>query len=87
MDSPGHGKVQEGVAPTGPSVGGPFTLINTDHQMFTEQDLRGKWVLLYFGYTWSPDAGPAEVEKLAKITDILGSISSPHFSIYYASFY
>ncbi|KAL8144419.1 hypothetical protein V2J09_017451 [Rumex salicifolius] len=69
----GQGKLQEGVAPSGPSVGGPFTLINTEHQIVTEKDLRGKWVLLYFGYTSSPGTGPAELQKLANVTDILES--------------
>ncbi|KZV32718.1 hypothetical protein F511_31773, partial [Dorcoceras hygrometricum] len=57
----------------GPIIGGPFSLTNTEHQLVTEQNLLGNWVLLYFGYTSSPDVGPAEVQKMAKSIDILES--------------
>lgn len=39
----------------------------------TEKNLLGNWVLLYFGYTSSPDIGPAEVRKMANTIDVLGS--------------
>lgn len=64
---------KEGISVKGPTVGGPFTLINTERQIVTEQSLLGNWVLLYFGYTSSPDVGPAEVQKMAKAIDILES--------------
>lgn len=56
----------------GPTIGGPFTLIDTESQIVTEQDFQGKWVLLYFGYTSSPDVGPEQVWIMAKAVDILG---------------
>ncbi|KAK6923430.1 Copper chaperone SCO1/SenC [Dillenia turbinata] len=55
----------------GPKIGGPFTLINTAGHIVTERDFQGKWVLLYFGYTSSPDVGPQEVQKMAKAIQIL----------------
>lgn len=55
----------------GPIIGGPFTLMDTEGRLVTQNNLRGNWVLLYFGYTSSPDVGPAEVHKMAKATDIL----------------
>ncbi|XP_021751827.1 protein SCO1 homolog 2, mitochondrial-like [Chenopodium quinoa] len=64
---------REGMTVKGPIIGGPFELINTDHQIVTERDLHGHWVLLYFGYTSSPDIGPEEVQKMAKAIDILES--------------
>ncbi|KAI3872656.1 hypothetical protein MKX03_010925 [Papaver bracteatum] len=57
----------------GPTVGGPFNLIDTEHNSVTERNFRGNWVLLYFGYTSSPDVGPEEVEKMAKAIKILES--------------
>ncbi|XAR73367.1 hypothetical protein NMG60_11007314 [Bertholletia excelsa] len=57
----------------GPIIGGPFTLIDTECRLVTERNLLGNWVLLYFGYTSSPDVGPAEVQKMAKAIDILES--------------
>lgn len=46
--------------------------MDTEGRLVTQNNLRGNWVLLYFGYTSSPDVGPAEVHKMAKATDILG---------------
>lgn len=57
----------------GQIIGGPFSLISTEGQVVNEKNLLGNWVLLYFGYTSSPDVGPAEVQKMAKAIDILGS--------------
>ncbi|KAH1251060.1 Protein SCO1 2, mitochondrial [Glycine max] len=57
----------------GPIIGGPFTLINTEKQAITEHNFLGNWVLLYFGYTSSPDCGPEQVQIMAKAIDILES--------------
>lgn len=56
-----------------PVIGGPFKLFDTENHLMTEADLRGNWTLMYFGYTSSPDVGPAEVHKMAKATHILES--------------
>lgn len=56
----------------GPIIGGPFTLINTEKQAITERNFLGNWVLLYFGYTSSPDLGPEQVQIMANAIDILG---------------
>ncbi|KAG8640969.1 protein SCO1 homolog 2, mitochondrial isoform X2 [Manihot esculenta] len=55
----------------GPIIGGPFTLVDTEKQVVTEQDFKGKWVLMYFGYTSSPDIGPEQVQVMAKAIDTL----------------
>ncbi|XP_061345138.1 protein SCO1 homolog 2, mitochondrial isoform X2 [Gastrolobium bilobum] len=57
----------------GPIIGGPFTLINSDKQTVTECNFLGNWVLLYFGYTSSPDLGPEQVQIMAKAIDTLES--------------
>lgn len=43
----------------------------------TEADLQGSWILMYFGYTSSPDVGPEEVQKMAEAIEILGAFSMP----------
>ncbi|XP_073225805.1 protein SCO1 homolog 2, mitochondrial isoform X2 [Cicer arietinum] len=58
---------------SGPIIGGPFTLVNTEKQTVTERNFLGNWVLLYFGYTSSPDIGPEQVQLMAKEIDILES--------------
>ncbi|KAL8047165.1 hypothetical protein ABFX02_08G221600 [Erythranthe guttata] len=69
----GKGEKYERSAIKGPIIGGPFSLIDTEGQIVTEKNLIGNWVLLYFGYTSSPDVGPAEVRKMANTIDILES--------------
>ncbi|KAL1326983.1 hypothetical protein AAHE18_13G268400 [Arachis hypogaea] len=44
-----------------------------DKQTVTERNFLGNWVLLYFGYTSSPDIGPEQVLIMAKAIDILES--------------
>ncbi|OMP04107.1 Copper chaperone SCO1/SenC [Corchorus olitorius] len=59
------------ITTAGPVIGGPFTLVNTENQVVTEKDFLGNWVLLYFGYTSSPDVGPDQVRMMAKATETL----------------
>ena len=56
----------------GPIIGGPFTLSDTENQIVTDRDFLGKWVLLYFGYTSSPDVGPEQLCTIAEANNILG---------------
>jgi protein SCO1 len=52
-------------------IGGPFTLQDGDGKTISDQTLRGRPFLVYFGYTHCPDVCPTE---LAKISDILGKM-------------
>jgi protein SCO1 len=52
-------------------IGGPFTLKDGDGKTVSDQTLRGRPFLVYFGYTHCPDVCPTE---LAKISDILGKM-------------
>ncbi|XP_062147531.1 protein SCO1 homolog 2, mitochondrial isoform X1 [Alnus glutinosa] len=69
----GQGNKNGGNTIKRPTIGGPFTLIDTENRIVTEQNFDGKWVLLYFGYTSSPDIGPEQVKVMAKAIDILES--------------
>ncbi len=55
------------------SVGGPFTLVDGDGKTVTDQDFRGKWLLVYFGYTHCPDACPTALNDIAVTLDKLGA--------------
>lgn len=44
------------------AVGGPFQLINQDSAPVTEQDFAGKYMLIYFGFTWCPDVCPLALQ-------------------------
>lgn len=51
--------------------GGPFTLTDQDGMRRTDMDFRGKYMLIFFGYTNCPDVCPTtlavEAEALGKI--------------------
>jgi protein SCO1/2 len=46
-------------------IGGNFTLTDQDGKPFTLESLRGKVVLIFFGYTMCPDACPTTLSKLS----------------------
>ncbi|MCW8905165.1 MULTISPECIES: SCO family protein [Sedimenticola] len=55
------------------SIGGDFTLINHEGKTFHLQQLRGKVVLLFFGYTYCPDICPTELAGVSRVLDGLGT--------------
>ncbi len=56
----------------GPSIGGPFTLVDGDSRTVTDRDFRGRWMLVYFGYTFCPDVCPTTLNQVAAALDALG---------------
>lgn len=54
-------------------IGGPFQLIDGSGRTVTDQDFRGKWMLVYFGYTHCPDACPTALQDMANAIDELGA--------------
>jgi protein SCO1 len=63
-----------GGAPDLPSIkiGGPFALEASDGSTVTDQTYRGKWQLIYFGYTLCPDACPTALNEIAGALQQLG---------------
>ena len=56
-----------------PPPGGPFTLQDGDGKPVTDRDFRGKYMLVYFGYTFCPDACPTTLNEVADALDRLGA--------------
>jgi protein SCO1 len=54
-------------------IGGDFALTDHNGQRFELSSLRGKVVLIFFGYTFCPDACPTTLSKLASVTERLGA--------------
>jgi protein SCO1 len=54
------------------TTGGPFTLIDQDGHTVTDKDFQGKWLLVYFGYTFCPDVCPTALTRNASVIDLLG---------------
>lgn len=53
-------------------VGGDFSLTDHNGKLFKLEQLRGKLVLIFFGYTFCPDICPTELSSLASILSSLG---------------
>jgi protein SCO1/2 len=54
------------------TIGGPFTLTSPDSTTVTEQTYRGKWLLVFFGYTSCPDTCPTALLEIAAALEKLG---------------
>ena len=55
------------------AIGGPFTLAATDGRTVTDTTFRGKWMLIYFGYTSCPDACPTVLTNMTIALKMLGN--------------
>jgi len=58
--------------PAGMSLGGAFDLVNQAGQPVTERDFAGRWLLVYFGFTYCPDVCPTELGIMASALDAMG---------------
>jgi protein SCO1/2 len=54
------------------TVGGPFTLAAPDGATVTDESYRGKWLVVFFGYTFCPDTCPTTLSQIALALDKLG---------------
>src|SRR5271157_184254 len=61
------------VLPAGLSLGGPFQLTDQTGKRVSDADFRGRWMLLYFGYTTCPDVCPTELQTMTGALDTLGA--------------
>ncbi|MDR3537353.1 MAG: SCO family protein [Acetobacteraceae bacterium] len=59
-----------------PTIGGPFALENGDGKPVTDKDFRGRYMLVYFGYTFCPDVCPTTLTAVADAMDKLGAKAS-----------
>jgi protein SCO1/2 len=55
------------------AIGGPFHLIDQNGEPFSDQDLKGKSFLVFFGFTHCPDACPTTLFEISEIMSELGS--------------
>jgi cytochrome oxidase Cu insertion factor (SCO1/SenC/PrrC family) len=55
-----------------PPIGGPFSLIDDTGTSRTDAEFRGRFMLVYFGYTHCPDACPTALQDMADALAKLG---------------
>lgn len=53
-------------------IGGPFELVGKDGKTVTDKDFRGRYMLVFFGFTHCPDICPAELQVMSAALDDLG---------------
>lgn len=59
------------IAVGGPTLGGPFELVDHTGATRTSAELIDKPTLIYFGYTYCPDICPVDVAVMGQAVDIL----------------
>ena len=52
-------------------IGGPFTLVDHHGKTVTNEDFSGKYMLVYFGYTYCPDVCPMDLQGMSDALDRL----------------
>jgi cytochrome oxidase Cu insertion factor (SCO1/SenC/PrrC family) len=62
--------------PPSDSIGGPFALIAHNGQKLTDHEFRGKWLLMYFGYTHCPDICPTTLAEISETLKLLGPLAA-----------
>ena len=59
-----------------PGIGGHFMLTTPEGREVTDRSFLGKWLLVYFGYTFCPDACPTALNALGTVLDELGPLAA-----------
>jgi cytochrome oxidase Cu insertion factor (SCO1/SenC/PrrC family) len=54
-------------------VGGPFALTDQNGKRVTDKDFRGRYTLVFFGFTMCPDVCPSALQVMAAALDKLGA--------------
>jgi len=54
------------------SIGGPFKLTDTSGKIFTQDNLKGKPNLIYFGFSYCPDVCPTALQKMGALQAQMG---------------
>jgi protein SCO1 len=59
-----------------PGIDGHFLLTTSAGSAVTDRSFPGKWLLVYFGYTFCPDTCPTALSALATALDELGPLAA-----------
>ena len=54
------------------AIGGPFRLVDTSGHTVDQDVLKGKWSVVFFGFTHCPDICPTTLFEMAQVEPLLG---------------
>jgi protein SCO1/2 len=54
------------------TIGGPFTLTDQNGKLRSDNEFRGRLMIVYFGYTFCPDVCPTDLMAITQALDALG---------------
>src|SRR3954467_10966121 len=57
------------------AIGGPFRLTDQYNMVRTEKDFAGKYMLVFFGYTYCPDVCPTTLAVMADALEKIGPVA------------
>jgi protein SCO1/2 len=57
----------------GIAIGGPFQLVDTSGRTVDQDVLKGKWSVVFFGFTHCPDICPTTLFEMAQVEPLLGA--------------
>jgi len=55
------------------AIGGPFHLVDQNGKRVSDADFKGRYMLIFFGYTSCPDVCPTALQGVGDMLDILGN--------------
>ena len=61
------------ISTTPTQIGGPFALTDQNGMRRTDADYRGKYMLIFFGYTYCPDVCPTTLAVISAALNMMGS--------------
>lgn len=67
-----HAPSQQTTSTGTASVGGPFTLVDQHGRTVTDETFRGRWMLVFFGFTHCPDICPTALNDMSTLLTDLG---------------
>jgi len=62
-----------GPQPKSAAMGGPFQLVDTSGRTVNQDVLKGKWSVVFFGFTHCPDICPTTLFELGQVEPMLGA--------------
>lgn len=65
-----------GPQPQTAAIGGPFQLVDSSGRTVDQDVLRGKWSVVFFGFTQCPDICPTTLFEMGQVEPLLGGKAS-----------